>query len=250
MNSNMADGAPKFARKARRSMLDLSVGRQTIQNMNLRASKTKETTPFKAGKIKYDAPKYLSSAMTPPRKRKEKRSTSSASLCKKTHDKLNKENPVQEEPFEPKPIMLNINDIPFEPIHDSFESAYTVDKENQLSQEEWMTVEAEKFVPEPLDENPLASVAEAAVEASEEEERDIRAELELVKSKLENVTGSHIYLTRKIPKIETMLEQTDIFTTNDVLGAWDVLLSAIQKVLDKAEADLARVVESAEETAE
>jgi len=246
----MADGAPKFARKARRSMLDLSVGRQTTQNMNLRASKAKETTPFKAGKIKYDAPKYLSSAMTPPRKRKEIRSTSSASLCRKTQDRPSQEDPIQEESFEPTPIMLNINDIPFEPIHDSFETTYTENKENQLSQDEWMTVEAEKFIPEPLDENPLASVAEAAVEASEEEERDIRAELELVKSKLENVAGSHIYLTRKIPKIETMLEQTEIFSANDVLGAWDVLLSAIQKVLDRAEADLALVAESAEETAE
>merc|ERR1712071_175892 len=85
-------------------MLDLSVGRQTTQNMNLRASKAKETTPFKAGKIKYDAPKYLSSAMTPPRKRKEIRSTSSASLYKKSQDRPSQEDPIQEESFEPTPI--------------------------------------------------------------------------------------------------------------------------------------------------
>lgn len=220
----MADSkseAPKHARRVRKSILDINIGQQTTQKMNLRAGRAKNAIPFKAGRMQYEAPKFLSSAVTPPRMKR-----------RPTKTRLNENSTEPDETnFIPEPIMCNIDELPFEPIKESFNSLYD-DKENISTPEEWMAQEAEKFVPEPVD-NPFFS-AECATEASEEEARDIKAEIQTVKQKLVGVVGSSIYLNRKIPDVEKMLQNTELFSENDILGVWDMMLGPIEKMLEKS----------------
>merc|ERR1712173_571264 len=67
--SENAQPERKFARKARKSIMAINSTQQSYKQMRLR-NENKNQMPFKAGKIKYEAPKFLSTAMTPPRTRK------------------------------------------------------------------------------------------------------------------------------------------------------------------------------------
>merc|ERR1712066_961195 len=80
--------ARKFARKARKSIMAINNTNSSYKQMGLRNIKsTKASVPFKAGKIRYEPARYLSSAMTPPRTRQAtKKSMSTGFLHKKEKD--------------------------------------------------------------------------------------------------------------------------------------------------------------------
>jgi len=71
----------------------------------------------------------------------------------------------------------------------------------------------------------------------DEEERDILAEIEAYKVKFQDVTGNTIYITRKIPNVELMLEEfkegNSQYSMDDILGTWDCLIPCMDKVIER-----------------
>jgi len=222
---------------------------QSYKQMKLR-NEQPNRQPFKAGRIKYEAPKYLSTAMTPPRTRRNlKKSASEICFSSKMRKEEDREAEITLEEFRLEPMQAkDITELPFEPITASEMSGSKkgnmkeiIEEEEKENVEEWMISDAEKFIPAPLALNPLQeaqqhndSVNEG--EETDDEDRDIPAEIKMVKEKLQGVVGSAVYLNRKIPNVENMMNDP-AFTIQDVMGSWDVLLVNIEKMIDRSKND-------------
>lgn len=201
--------------------------------------------PFSAGAVRYEAPKFLSTAMTPPRvRRKFKKSSTTSNLPasmsrRNNEEELGKENVTLEE-FKLEPIGKDIAELPFEPIKPvdiGKTSVIEEEKEEKEDLKEWIDNDAAKFVPEPLDSNPLTEAMEhndSIVEEESDDERNIAEEIAMVKQKLVGIVGAAIYLNRKIPNVEKMMKDTETYTMQDVMGTWDVLCVNIEKMINRA----------------
>jgi hypothetical protein len=71
--------------------------------------------------------------------------------------------------------------------------------------------------------------------AAENAARNIHKEIDFYKQKLEGIPGSQRYLSRKIPNVEKMCDQKDMFTENDIFGVWDALLHDIDRLIEHHE---------------
>lgn len=242
----------KFARRARRSIMAINSTQQSYKQMKLR-NEPVSRKPFSAGRMKYEAPKFLSTAMTPPRIRKNLKkssySTSNLQSSLSRHRRIDegeaeKENITLEE-FRLEPMQGNdITELPFEPIKPTdigkLNDAIEEEEEEKENLEEWIDNDAGKFVPEPLETNPLQEALEHNDSMNEEEsdeDRDILEEIKMVKQKLVGIVGSAIYLNRKIPNVEKMMQQTELYTVQDVMGTWDVLCVNIEKMIERSKND-------------
>jgi len=241
----------KFARRARKSIMAINSTQLSYKQMKLRNEPVARKA-FSAGRMKYEAPKFLSTAMTPPRVRRNLKKSSNSmsnfqsSLSKQRRndeDETEKENVTLEE-FRLEPMQGNdITDLPFEPIklNDMGKMNDVIEEEEEEKEnlEEWIDNDAAKFVPEPLEANPLQEAIEHNDSINEEsdEDRDILEEIKMVKMKLVGIVGSAIYLNRKIPNVENMMKQTEMFSVQDVMGTWDVLCVNIEKMIERSKND-------------
>jgi len=242
-----------FARRARKSIMAINSTQLSYKQMKLRNEPVARKA-FSAGRMKYEAPKFLSTAMTPPRVRRNLKKSSSSmsnfqsSLSKQRRnhedEETDKENVTLEE-FRLEPMQGNdITELPFEPIKHTdlgkMNDVIEEEEEEKENLEEWIDNDAAKFVPEPLDSNPLQEAIEHNDSLNDEEsdeDRDIPEEIKMVKQKLVGIVGSAIYLNRKIPNVEKMMKETEMYTVQDVMGTWDVLCVNIEKMIERSKND-------------
>merc|ERR1712066_209766 len=167
--------------------------------MGLRSSSRAVTQNiFRAGKPKYEAPKFLSSTLTPPPKRRPPTRSKDSDAAKKAK---------RPSIFRPAPISASdISEIPFRPInHQESRTIEEQESEDKENVEEWIERGAEEYRPEALAVDPFTNDQPVLEFDDVEEARDIAGEIEEWRTKICDQPGSSVFLHRRIPKIEKML---------------------------------------------
>lgn len=226
-------------RKMRKSILHIHNSNIYSKTMGI---KNDNKVSFKTGMVHYEGPKYLSSTLTPDREKA------------KNHGRMNLRsyNSIKKQTYPKTPVKLELNPvgddlhaIPFTPIEVKREADNTIEnvenhynegsvyaKSEPFNHEEWtpeMTTVDESVH---LFDNATKTIEENTAIETENNTRNILAEIEDYETRLAPMVGSQLFLQRKIPKIKQMLEEKE-YSMNDVFGAWDCLTPSMDKVFER-----------------